>query len=182
MLTEQNFINIEKQATEIYNKLELQIIEEIAIRIANVGYANVVVKNDILIAQEMGLLYEQIIQLVASYNNTSYNKVREIFEDAGRETIKKDDMIYKEAGLNPAPLKKSKPIMQVMSATIEKTAGNLQNLCMTTANTAQTQFYDAINMAYMEVSTGVKSYTQAYIDALRKIGQQGAVIEYPSRS
>ena len=32
----------------------------------------------------------------------------------------------------------------------------------------------------MEVSTGVKSYTQSFIDALRKIGQQGAMIEYPN--
>ncbi len=180
MLTEQDFINIERQANKIYADLELQIIEEIATRIANFGYANTVVLNDIKIAQEMGILYENIVQLVASYNNTSYEKVQEIFEEAGAETIKKDDLVYKEAGLNPVPLKQSRAIMQVMSATIEKTAGNLQNLCMTTANTAQTQFYNAINMSYMEVSTGVKSYTQSFIDALRKIAQQGAVIEYPS--
>ena len=180
MLTEQDFLNIERQANKIYADLELQIIEEIATRIANFGYANTVVLNDIKIAQEMGILYENIVQLVASYNNTSYEKVQEIFEEAGAETIKKDDLVYKEAGLNPVPLKQSRAIMQVMSATIEKTAGNLQNLCMTTANTAQTQFYNAINMSYMEVSTGVKSYTQSSIDALRKIAQQGAVIEYPS--
>lgn len=180
MLTEKDFFNIEKQANKIYADLELQIIEEIATRIANFGYANVVVLNNIRIAQEIGVLYEQIIQLVASYNNTSYEKIAEIFEEAGAETIKKDDLIYKEAGLNPVPIKRSRPIMQIVSATIEKTAGNLQNLCMTTANTAQTQFYNAINLAYMEVSTGVKSYTQSFIDALRKIGQQGAVIEYPN--
>lgn len=180
MLTEQDFFNIEKQANKIYADLELQIIEEIATRIANFGYANAVVLNDIRIAQEIGVLYEQIIQLVASYNNTSYEKIAEIFEEAGTETIKKDDLIYKEAGLNPVPIKRSRPIMQMVSATIEKTAGNLQNLCMTTANTAQKQFYNAINLAYMEVSTGVKSYTQSYIDALRKIGQQGAIIEYPN--
>ena len=180
MLTEQDFLKIEKQAIGIYQNLELQIIEEIATRIANFGYANTVVTNSIQIAQEMGFLYQDIIRLVAKYNNTSYEKIAEIFEEAGAETIKKDDLIYKEAGLNPVPIKQSRPIMQVMSATIEKTAGNLQNLCMTTANTAQTQFYNAINLSYMEVSTGVKSYTQSFIDALKTIAQQGAIIEYPS--
>ena len=180
MLTEQNFINIERQANKIYADLELQIIEEIATRIANFGYANTVVKNNIQIAQEMGFLYQDIIRLVAEYNNTSYEKVQKIFEEAGVETIKKDDLIYKEAGLNPVPIKQSRPIMQMMSATIEKTTGNLQNLCMTTANTAQTQFYNAINLSYMEVSTGAKSYTQSFIDALKTIAQQGAIIEYPS--
>lgn len=180
MLTEQDFANIEKQTNNIYANLELQIIEEIATRIANFGYANTVVINDIKIAQEIGVLYEQIIQLVASYNNTSYEKIAEIFEDAGATTLKKDDFIYKEAGLNPVPMKRSRAIMQLMSSTIERTSGNLQNLAMTTANTTQTQFINAMNNAYMYVSTGVKSYTSAIIDEIRNLSCQGAMIEYPS--
>lgn len=180
MLTEQDFINIEKQAIGIYQDLELQIIEEIATRIANFGYANTVVLNDIKIAKEMGFLYQDIVRLVAEYNNTSFEEINRIFYEAGEKSLKFDDKIYKEAGLNPAPLKSSKSIKQIMNATILKTAGNLQNLCMTTANTSQTQFYNAINRVYMEVSTGVKSYTQAYIDALKAIGQQGISIEYPN--
>ena len=181
MLTQNDFINIEKQATAIYENLELEIIEEIATRIARVGYANTVVLNDIKIAQEMGVLYQDIVRLVAKYNNTSYEKVAEIFEEAGAKTLSRDDFIYKEAGLNPVPIKQSRPIMQMMSATIEKTSGNLQNLVMTTANTAQTQFYNAMNRAYMEVSTGVKSYTRSILDTIDDISSQGAVITYPSR-
>lgn len=180
MLTEQNFINIEKQANKIYADLELQIIEEIATRIANFGYANTVVINDMKIAQEMGFLYQDIIRLVAEYNDTTVEEVNKIFYEAGEKSLKFDNKIYKEAGLQPLPLQQSESIKQVMNAAIVRTAGNLQNLCMTTANTAQTQFYNAINMAYMEVSTGVKSYTQAIIDTISNISSQGAVIEYPS--
>ena len=181
MLTEQDFIKIEKQAAGIYQNLELQIIEEIAIRIARVGYANTVVLNDIQIAQEMGVLYQDIVTLVAKYNNTSYEKVVEILEEAGTKTLKFDDKIYTEAGLNPLPIKQSPGMIQMLNATIEKTAGNLQNLVMTTAVTSQTQFYNAMNRAYMEVSTGIKSYTQSIIDTIRDISSQGAVITYPSR-
>lgn len=180
MLTEQDFINIERQANSIYSNLELQIIEEIATRIANFGYANTVVINDLRIAQEMGYLYEDIVKLVAEYNNTTYKKVNQIFYEAGEKSLKFDDKIYKKAGLQPLPLQQSESIKQIMNATIIRTAGNLQNLCMTTANTAQTQFYNAINKAYMETSTGVKSYTQAIIDVIKDIGKQGAIIEYPS--
>lgn len=180
MLTEQDFIRIEKQANSIYNNLELQIIEEIATRIANFGYANTVVINDLKIAQELGYLYEDIVKLVAEYNNTAIEEVNKIFYEAGEKSLKFDNKIYKEAGLQPLPLQQSESIKQVMNAAIVRTAGNLQNLCMTTANTAQTQFYNAINMAYMEVSTGIKSYTQAIIDTISNISSQGAVIEYPS--
>lgn len=180
MLTEQDFIRIEKQANQIYLNLELQIIEEIATRIANFGYANTVVINNLKIAEEMGFLYQDIIRLIAEYNNTTVEEVNRIFYEAGEKSLKFDDQIYKENGLNPVPLKQSESIKQTMNATIIRTAGNLQNLCMTTASTAQSQFYNAINMAYMETSTGVKSYTQAIVDEIKKLSKQGAVIEYPS--
>lgn len=180
MLTEQDFIRIEKQAVQIYQNLELQIIEEIATRIANFGYANTVVINDIKIAQEMGILYQDIVELVAEYNNTSYEEVNRIFTEASETSLSYDDEIYKEAGLDPKPLAQSESIKQIMNVAIQRTSGNLQNLCMTTANTAQTQFYNAINSAYMFTSTGVKSYTQAILDEIKNISKQGAVIQYPS--
>ena len=180
MLTQNDFSNIEKQAAGIYESLELEIIEEIATRIANFGYANTAVLNDIKIAQEMGFLYQDIIKLVAKYNNTSYEKVSQIFNEAGVQTLKFDDEIYIEAGLNPIPIKQSASMIQLLNATIKKTSGNLQNLVMTTANTSQTQFYNAMNMAYMEVSTGVKSYSQSILDAIDGMSSEGALIEYPS--
>ena len=181
MLTEQDFIKIEKQAIGIYQNLELQIIEEIATRIANFGYANAVVLNNLSVAQELGFLYQDIVRLVAEYNNTTYENVNQIFYEAGEKTLKADDVIYKEAGLNPLPLQQSESIKQIINATIIRIAGNLQNLCMTTATTGQTQFQNAINNAYMYTSTGVKSYTQAIIDEIKNISSQGVVIQYPSR-
>lgn len=180
MLTEQDFIGIEKQAVQIYQNLELQIIEEIATRIANFGYANTVVLNDIKIAQEMGFLYQDIVRLVAEYNNTSYEKVTEIFNQAGVQTLKFDDKIYTEAGLNPIPINQSPSMVQLLNSTIEKTAGNLQNLVMTTAISSQTFFYNTMNTAYMEVSTGVKSYSQSILDAVKKLADTGGYITYPS--
>lgn len=180
MLTEQDFLRIEKQANQLYANLELDIIEEIAKRIANVGYANTVVINDLKIAQEMGYLYEGIIKLVAKYNNTTVEEVNRIFYEAGEKSLKFDDKIYKEAGLQPLPLKQDESIKQVMNATILRTSNNLKNLAMTTANTAQTQFINAMNNAYMYVSTGVKSYTSAIIDEIKNLSGQGAMIEYPS--
>lgn len=180
MLTQGDFINIEKQASALYENLELEIIEEIATRIANFGYANTVVLNDIKIAQEMGFLYQDIIRLVAEYNNTSYEEVSQIFNKAGNQTLKFDDKIYTEAGLNPLPIKQSASMVQLLNSTIEKTSGNLQNLVMTTANNSQTFFYNAMNMAYMEVSTGTKSYSQSIIDKIKELSSQGAIITYPS--
>ena len=180
MLTEQDFLKVEKQAIGIYQNLELQIIEEIATRIANFGYANTVVINDLRIAQEMGFLYQDIIKLVAEYNNTTVEEVNKIFYEAGEKTLKFDDKVYTEAGLNPLPINQSPSMVQILNSTIEKTAENLQNLVMTTAISSQTAFYNAMNMAYMEVSTGVKSYSQSILDTIKKLANTGGYITYPS--
>ena len=180
MLTEQDFIKIEKQAAALYENLELEIIQEIAKRIANVRYANTVVLNNVLIGQEMGIIYQDIIYLVAKYNNQTYQQVKEIFEEAGAKTIEFDDKIYKNAGLNPIPFKQSEEMLKLLEATAIKTNLNLNNLTMTTASTSQTAFYNAINTAYMEVSTGVKSYSQSILNAISSLSKEGTSIIYPS--
>lgn len=78
------------------------------------------------------------------------------------------------------PLKQSTSMWQFLEATAIKTNLNLSNLVMTTANASQTQFYNAMNKAYMEVSTGVKSYSQAIIDSIKDLSSQGAYVIYPS--
>ncbi len=180
MLTPEQWEQIGRQSQEIYTNLELEIIQEIAERIANVGYANTVALNDVLLLQEMGIAYEDVISLVAKHNNTSLNQIKDIFEEAGIKSLKYDDKIYKLAGLNPVSLKQSETMWQLLEATVLKTHNNLSNLTMTTANNAQTQFYNAINKAYMEISTGLKSYSQSIIDTIKEVSNQGAYITYPS--
>ena len=180
MLTPEQWDKVGSQAVKIYEELELEIIKEIAERISNFNYANTVVLNDILIAQEMGLLYEDIILLVAKYNETSVTQVKEIFESAGVLSLEKDDKIYKKNGLKPLPLKQSKDMWRFLETTAIKTNLNLENMMLTTANTSQNQFYNAINKAYLEVSTGVKSYSEAIIDSIKQISKEGTNILYPS--
>ena len=71
-------------------------------------------------------------------------------------------------------------MLQILEATANKTHNNLSNLCMTTATTSQKQFLNSMNKAYMEVSTGIKSYSQSILDTIKEISNQGAYIEYPS--
>ena len=176
-----NFLeNVESQAINIYNNLELDIIKEIAERIANVGYANTVVKNDVMIAQEMGMLYQDVVNLVAKYNKSSYQDILSIFEEAGAKSINIDDNIYKAAGLNPIKIRQDKSLLDFLIASAQKTNGNLQNLVMTTAKTTQQEFLNAMNTAYMEISTGTKSYIQAIFDAIDKLTAKGTMVEYPS--
>jgi len=171
---------VERQALNIYGQLEVEIIKEIVDRINAVGYANAVVRNDVLIAQELGLLYTNVVQAVSKETNKSYDEIYKIFKEAGVTTIKNDDKIYKMAGLNPININQDKSMLDLLVSSTYKTNGNLTNLTMTTATTSQEKFYNIINKAYMEVSTGVKSYSQSIMDAIDDLAESGASVLYPS--
>jgi len=127
---------VERQALNIYGQLEVEIIKEIVDRINAVGYANAVVRNDVLIAQELGLLYTNVVQAVSKETNKSYDEIYKIFKEAGVTTIKNDDKIYKMAGLNPININQDKSMLDLLVSSTYKTNGNLTNLTMTTATTS----------------------------------------------
>lgn len=181
MLTPEQWETVGSQSIKIYEKLELEIIRTIAERISSFTFAKSVVLNNIKIAREMGLLYQDIIILVAKYNNMSIEDVKRIFEEAGVSSLKFDDKIYKKAELKPIPLKQNEQMWKLLEATAIKTNNNLSNMMMTTANTSQKHFYNAMNKAYMEVTTGVKSYSQAITDSIKEVSKQGATIKYKNK-
>lgn len=178
MLTEKDFKRLEKQASKLYGELELEIIREIAERIANVGYINTVAYNNTIVLQEMGYLYQDILEMVAKYNNANIEEIRKIFEQAGITSIKKDDLIYKQAGITTKAI--SDELKSVMNRRADTTTYDLIRLTGTTASTGQMQFIEGINQAYLETSTGVKSYSQVITDVVKNISKNGAYIQYPS--
>lgn len=178
MLTDTDFRLLEKQASQLYGDLELEIIQEIAERISNVGYANTIAYNNAMILQEMGYLYEDIINKVAEYSEKNAEEIQRIFENAGMKSIKRDDKIYKLAGLKPQTI--GIELQSVMQRSAIDTQENLLRLTRTTAGTSQTQFLEGINRAYLETSTGVKSYSQAITDVVKSISKTGAYVQYSS--
>jgi len=178
MLTEQDFKRIENQTIELYGDLELEIIEEIAERIANVGYANTVAYNNAIIMEQMGYLYDDVIKEIAKYNEINVSKIRAIFEEAGIKSLKRDYSIYKLAGIDPHEI--SSAMKELIERRAKQTSDNLLRLTGTTASTAQMNFIEAINKAYLETTTGVKSYSEAIKDAVKNMSKNGAEVLYPS--
>ena len=178
MLTDKDFKKLEKQASKLYSNLEIEIIKEIAERIANVGYMNTVAYNNTIILQEMGYLYQDIIRLVAEYNNANIEEIQKIFEQAGITSLKRDDLIYKQAGITTTAI--SDTLKSVINRRADNTIYDLIRLTGTTASTGQIQFIEGINLAYLQTSTGVKSYSQAITDTVKNISKNGAYIQYPS--
>ena len=88
---------------------------------------------------------------------------------------------YRKAGLDPVPLRQSPAMMNALEAGLRKTGMVANNLTMTTAVTTQQAFIDAVDLAYMQVSTGTMTYQSAIREGVLSLARRGlTVISFPS--
>ncbi|MGN0592846.1 MAG: phage minor capsid protein [Ruminococcus sp.] len=164
----------------LYQQLEDDILSAIIRRILKMGYVSDASKHQIEVLQAAGLLYDDIIQLIADRTDASTAQVKALFEDAGVQTVAIDNDIYEEAGEIPVDIRQDAAMKQVLEAGYRKTLGTMQNLVSTTADNAQTAFIQMCDRAYMQVSSGAFSYQEAIMQAVRELADTGAYITYPT--
>ena len=180
MLTPDYLKNVADDAINIYSKLEDSIIKDVVRRLKNTDFEMTEsARFQIRIAQEAGLLYDDIIEKAAKYSGVSEKIVKKTFENSAIEALKYDDKIYKKQGLNPIPIKQQTTMLNLLKNTLNKTNGSLYNLTLTTANTSQEKFIEVCNDAYMQISSGAFDYNTAIRKAIKQFGD-GVQVEYDS--
>lgn len=165
---------------ELYSQLDETIIRDIVRRLVKTGGVTPTAAWQADRLQDSGLLYDDIIRKVSSMTDASAVQVKALFQDAGIEALKYDSAIYKAAGLLPLPLSQSPAAAQVLLAGLQKTAGYLKNLSLTTAATAQTAYINAVTLAEMQVESGAFDYITAIRNAVRNAAQAGTTVLYPT--
>jgi hypothetical protein len=130
---------------------------------------------------ESGLVYQNALRELSKLTGQSEATLKAMFEKAGVKSMTFDDAIYRAAGLNPIPLNLSPAMLNVLKSGLLKTAGEIRNLTMTTAISAQRAFVDAADLAYLQVTTGAFTYDQAIKAAIKEVASNGLTsINYAS--
>lgn len=181
MLTPNEYDHLTDQLMHLYWDLDDAILADITRRLMKAGgeYLPFSASEQAKRMQQAGLLYEDIIAEVAKRSGMTTRQVANIFERAGVQSVRNDNRCYQAAGLEGI-VKLSDAALQTLHAGYRKCAGELQNLTLTTANTAQTAYLQACDLAYMEVSTGTLDYGTAIRNAIRTAAEQGSYVLYPS--
>ena len=180
MLSPEYYEGCADDIIELYEQLEDDIISDVVRRVVKTGKVTKTAKHQIEQLQESGILYDDILKTIAKNTNATSQHVKALFEDAGVETVKIDNEVYRENGLTPVDIRQSPAMRQTLEAGYRKTLGNMKNLTMTTANTSQTAYINACNQAYMQVSSGAFSYQQAIKQAVQNASRNGTSVLYPS--
>lgn len=180
MLTPDYLEHVADDVIDLYAEFEQTIIRDIAKRLLKTNLLVPSVNHQIKVLQESGLLYNDIIKEISKITGKSETKIKKIFEDSAMQSISLDDSIYKEAGLNPLPFNQSKSILQMLIGSLEKTNKQVNNLTMTLAGNAQAKFTNAVNLAYMQITTGAFDKNTAILNAVKVLSDDGLDIVYPS--
>ncbi len=164
----------------LYGKLDESGVAAICKRLARMGFVSSATIWQANRLQEAGLLYSEMISMIAKATGQSETMVKKLFEDAGVKAVSYDDKVYRAAGLSPLPLQLSSPMLTVLQAGLAKTNGLMRNLTLTTAVSAQQAYMQATDLAYMQVSTGVMDYQSAIAQAVKTAAEGGLSVLYPS--
>lgn len=179
MLTPLQYEHLCGELIKLYGALDNAIISDIVRRLVKSGEMTETAKWQAKQLQESGMLYDDILAEIASRTDATKNHIRTLFEDAGVEAVKNDNVRYRAAGL-AGVVKLSPAAMQVLSAGYEKCLGELSNLTLTTANTSQQAYITACSNAYMQVSSGAFDYNTAVRNAVKAAAENGSWVLYPS--
>ena len=130
--------------------------------------------------QEAGYLLEDIQKEIAKATNQQLSEIKSACVDAGIQTLKWDDAVYKAAGLVPTPLLLSPTLMRVLERDYKATAGTWRNFTRTTAEEAQRLFINELDSAYHRVLSGGESYGAVVADLIEKVSEEGLTVKYPT--
>ncbi len=164
----------------LYAELEDRIISDIVRRIVKTGDITETAKWQIRQAQQVGLLYDDIVKEVAKSSGKTEQTIKKMFENAGVETVNNDNRLHIQAGKSPLDVRQSESMLQILNGVYKNSLTDLKNLTGTTAITSQTAYYNACNSAFMMVTSGAFSYQQALRTVIQEVGQNGATVSYPS--
>ena len=166
------------QILVLYSRLEDDILKDIVRRILKTNMVTESAKWQAEMLQEAGLLYNDIMQEIAKYASKTTEEVCLLFEEAGTEVMRNDNIIAQSTTGQKLHLSDSG--LQILKANYRNTLGNLQNLTNTTAMTSQAAFIAACNSAHMQITSGAFSYQEAVRNAIRRAAQGGLTVKYPT--
>ena len=169
MLSPRYLAGLSDDLIEIYSQLEIDILRDMARRLARVGKITEATKWQAQVLTEAGGLKQDIARILHKYDKRIVQEIQEIFNDALIKNVRADNRIFAEATGRTI----SDNNAQMMLTTIKKTHEDLSRLTLTSAEVTNKTFLKQANNAYMQVTSGAFDYDTAMKMAANEIAKTG---------
>lgn len=191
-LTPEELKGIPEGFVKLFQELEDFIISDISRRIAKVGSLTDSAKLQVVRANEIGISMELIKKKLEEILKISDEKLEDIFKDAGLYSMSKENALYNVAGLGEVSVLENTALKSIIYASIKQTSGELYNLTQSLGFAQKVNgkivykpiakyYHDAMDLAVMQIKSGVTDYNTAIRQAVNKLCESGIrYVDYES--
>lgn len=192
-ITPEQLAEASTRLDKLTQKLEKTILDDICRRIAKAGAITDTAEWQMMRLKEMGYANEVIEKAIADYTKMSEAEIRQLFFEAGQVSDDFYEEVYSKAGMPFVPLEDNPYMQQFLSAGIEQTNNELVNFTQSMGfavrqpdgsiafqGVAKT-YQSVLDLAQMQVATGVFDYTTAIRSATKSLTDSGLqFVDYAS--
>lgn len=180
MLTPEYLDTLPDTLVSLWQRVEDDILRDIARRIGKMDTVTETAAWQLWRLEQTRALRTDIVRLLAKYSGKSDTEIRRLLQEAGTRTLASDDALYQAMGLDPPNVNTSPALLNLLNAGYRQTRGTWQNFTRTTANTVTRQFENALDRAWLQVSSGEFDYKTAIKRAVDGLSQDMKYITYPT--
>lgn len=172
---------------------EDSVLEDISRRIAKTAGVTDTAEYQILRMKELGYANDFLENRIAEYTRLSEQEIRQVFFEAAQVSDEFYSEVYQKAGKDFIPLAENEYVRQLISAGIEQTSGELKNFTQSmgfslpspngkvTFKPIAETYQEVLDLAQMQVSTGVFDYNTAVRNAVKSLTASGLrFVDYAS--
>lgn len=184
-LTPEQLQEIPVRLEKLTLAFEETVLEDISRRIAKAGTVTDTAEWQLIRLKEMGYANDFLEKAVAEYTKKSEEEISRLFFDAGQVSDEFYAEVYAKAGKPFTPLADNALGQQLIEAGIEQTENELKNFTRSMGfrmrnpngtvsfKPAAKAYQDALDLAQMQVSTGVFDYNTAIRRAVSTLAESG---------
>ena len=164
----------------LWQQAEDDILRDVARRIGKMGALTPTANWQLWRYQQTEAVRKDVVKLLARYTGKSEAEIRRLMQEAATAALEAEDEIYYHYGKEPTPFEESTPLQNLLNAGYRQTAGSFSNLTATTANTVSGAFEQALDRAWLQVSSGAFDYKTAVKQAVDSLADEMPMVTYPS--
>ena len=164
----------------LWQEVEDTILRDVARRIGKMDALTPTANWQLWRYQQTEAVRKDVVKLLARYTGKSEAEIRRLMQEAATAALEAEDEIYFHYGKEPTPFEESAPLQNLLNAGYRQTAGSFSNLTATTANTVSGAFEQALDRAWLQVSSGAFDYKAAVKRAVDGLADSMPYVTYPS--
>lgn len=173
MLTPEYLKHVPDRMVALYEALEMDILTDMARKIAKADYWMPATEWQHYILRQMGTTEREILTQLSSLTGKSQKELKQLMREAGVMTVE-SEVRRARAAVEIA----SEGLKQILNDGYRATNKAFANLTKTTARGGAQQLIYELDKAYLKIRSGAFSYDTAVTQAIKTLADAGVKVSY----